>query len=278
MTKALGRIAARVAAVATLGAVLAAVTVLVLVPRAIHGTAMTVLTGSMAPTIPVGSVIIDEPVDPRTLHVGDVATYQVAPGNALYITHRIIKIDNAKTPALFTFKGDANNGPDMHPIPATAVRAKVLFHVPYLGAIRDLLHTRSGLSGIGMLLLIGYALAQLVGWNRDRRLKRETDQSPPASGPVVQMLLVTLAPHIHGSIPGLASFAGPIGHVVVGEDSPITYVLCGRPDELDAAEHNLATLEPLAMQRSDLLELPAMWVAATHSTGRASEMASTHAA
>src|SRR5581483_4069860 len=168
------RWAVRLFLVAGLGLVGFALVVLLVLPRATHSEALTVLTGSMTPKIPVGSVVIDRPVDPGTLHVGDIATYQKAPGEAEYITHRIIKIDTSKTPAMFTFKGDANRGPDIDPVPATAIRGKVWFHVPYLGAIRDALRTKGGLAGIGMVLLGAYALVQLAGVLKDRRRKSGT--------------------------------------------------------------------------------------------------------
>ena len=171
----------RLLLLAVLGSVLFAVAVLTIIPRATHGTALTVLTGSMTPKIPVGSVVIDRPVDPGTLHVGDVATYQKEPGKDEYITHRILKIDASKTPVIFTFKGDANRGPDIKAVPATAIRGKVWFHVPYLGSIRDAMHTKGGLAGIAMLLLAGYALYQGAGALRDRRGPRApiaTNTSP----------------------------------------------------------------------------------------------------
>lgn len=161
--------AARLAAGLVLGLVAFALVVLIVIPRATHGTAMTVLTGSMTPGIPVGSVVIDRPVDPGTLHVGDIATYQKTPGKAEYITHRIVKIDPSKSPTEFTFKGDANRGPDITPVPATAIRGKVWFHVPYLGSIRDAIQTKGGLAGIAMVLLAGYALFQLAGAYKDRK-------------------------------------------------------------------------------------------------------------
>src|SRR3569833_203769 len=65
--------------------VAAAITVVIVLPRASNGAALTVLTGSMTPTIPVGSVVIVRPVDPQTLEVGDIATYQVTPGQDVYI-------------------------------------------------------------------------------------------------------------------------------------------------------------------------------------------------
>ena len=160
---------ARTISALLLGLVMLAMGVLIVIPRATHGTALTVLTGSMTPGIPIGSIVIDRPVDPGTLHVGDIATYQVAPGKADYITHRIVKIDTATTPVTFTFKGDANRGPDMRPVPATAIRGKVWFHLPYLGAVRDAMHTKGGLAGAGMLVLAVYALFQLVGGLKDRR-------------------------------------------------------------------------------------------------------------
>jgi hypothetical protein len=103
------------------------------------------------------------------LHVGDVATYQKTAGKAEYITHRIVKIDASATPTMFTFKGDANRGADIAPVPATAIRGRVWFHVPYLGAIRDALHTKGGLAGVAMLLLAGYALVQAGAAVMDRQ-------------------------------------------------------------------------------------------------------------
>lgn len=193
----------RVLLIAVLALLAFAVAVLIVIPRATHGVAMSVLTGSMTPKIPVGSIVIDRPVDPGTLHVGDIATYQKAAGKAEYITHRIVKIDTTKSPVMFTFKGDANRGPDIAPVPATAIRGKVWFHVRYLGAIRDALHTRGGLAGLGMLGLAGYAVAMIVSARKERgsmghesgagpTSQTESDeQAPSPPGPRI-MILATL--------------------------------------------------------------------------------------
>jgi signal peptidase len=179
------RLLARAAATLVLGAVLFAVAVLVVIPKATHGTALTVLTGSMTPRIPVGSIVIDRPVDPGTLHVGDIATYQKAPGKAEYITHRIVAINTKTTPTTFTFKGDANRGPDITPVPATAIRGKVWFHLPYLGAARDSLHTRGGIEGVAMLALLVFAAYQLRGWRADRRHPPSAASTPVTPAQVV---------------------------------------------------------------------------------------------
>jgi signal peptidase len=153
--------------------IVAAAGVLIVAPRLVHGTALTVLTGSMTPKLPVGSVVIDRPVDPGTLHVGDIATYQKAPGVAEYITHRIVAINTHSDPVSFTFKGDANRGPDPTPVPATAIRGKVWFDVPYLGGIRDSIQgggLRAWLLAIVIAALLIFAGRQVRSALRDRRL------------------------------------------------------------------------------------------------------------
>jgi signal peptidase len=159
----------RIFLLGVVGLIFAAATIVTVLPRATHGAALTVLTGSMTPKIPVGSIVLVKPVDPGTLHVGDVATYQKAPGQAEYITHRIVAINTATTPTTFTFKGDANRGPDINPVPATAIRGKVWFSVPYLGSIRDAVHTKGMVMLLGLIALIGYALVQLTSGLRERR-------------------------------------------------------------------------------------------------------------
>jgi signal peptidase len=153
--------------------VAAALAVLVVLPRASHGVALTVLTGSMEPGIPTGSTVLVRPVDPLTLHVGDVATYQKEPGKLELITHRVQGIQQTKRGTEFIFKGDANNTADADPVPASMVRGKVWFHVPYLGEVHDGLHGKGGVALLGMLVLGGYAIVQLAGALKDRRRPRD---------------------------------------------------------------------------------------------------------
>ena len=179
-TRWLGRLTLLAFALLVLGSIVVAV----ILPRATHGTALTVWTGSMTPEISVGSIVVVRPVDPSTLRVGDVATYQVAPDQRAFITHRIIDVNHTTSPVQFTFKGDANPGPDVNPVPAGAIRGKVWFHVPYLGAIRDALHGKGGISLVAMLVLAGYAMTQLSGAFKDRKKRAgiiDTGVSPMAS-------------------------------------------------------------------------------------------------
>jgi signal peptidase I len=149
--------------------VVAAVTIVVIIPRATHGQAMTVLSGSMTPGIPVGSIVVVRPVDPMELRVGDVATYQAVPDRPVFITHRLFAISTVGGQTQFTFKGDANRVPDVKPVVAGQIRGELWFHVAYLGGIRDELKSGAGKLFILTVLLGGYALMQLAEGLRERR-------------------------------------------------------------------------------------------------------------
>ena len=169
LVRVLLRAVSRVLAVVLAVLVAAAVVVVAVLPRVTDGVAMTVLTGSMSPEIPPGSVVLVRPVDPSTLEVGDVATYQAEEGKAVFITHRIAAVDTSTSPTTYTFKGDANRGADLDPVVPDQIRGEVWIHVPYLGTIRDTLHGGTGLTLVAALLLAGYALTQLAAGVRERR-------------------------------------------------------------------------------------------------------------
>lgn len=69
---------------------------------------LTVLTGSMSPTIPAGSVVFVTPTSPTTLRVGDVITYQAPLEDQRVVTHRITEIRNPGAHPVVVTKGDAN--------------------------------------------------------------------------------------------------------------------------------------------------------------------------
>lgn len=168
------RVARRAAVVAARGltrlvlaglvaAIVGALVVVAVLPRTTDAVAMTVLTGSMTPTIPAGSMILVRPVDPGTLQVGDIATYQEQEGVDTYITHRVVGVRERAGETRYVFQGDANPGPDLQAVRPGAVRGEVWFHVPYLGSTKESLGGPAGVGLLAMLLLAGFALTQLVG-------------------------------------------------------------------------------------------------------------------
>ncbi|PPF62298.1 S26 family signal peptidase [Clavibacter michiganensis] len=78
---------------------------------------VTFATGSMAPTIPTGSLALVREVPASELEVGQVVTLQRG-GERLPITHRIIAIEpdpNVPTGRIVSMQGDANTIPDLFP-------------------------------------------------------------------------------------------------------------------------------------------------------------------
>ena len=130
--------------------VLLALAVVLIVPVILGYTELAVLTGSMQPTIPVGSLIYVKEVEPSTLQVGDVVTYQLE-GDTM-VTHRVVET-NPNEGYVIT-QGDANEDPDGQ-ITFDRIVGKMDFHLPYLGYISMNIRTQTGIFAIcGTLIVI----------------------------------------------------------------------------------------------------------------------------
>jgi len=73
---------------------------------------VTVLTGSMRPQMPAGSMAVLVPVSPASVKVGDVITYQAPIADHRVVTHRVVKIVEPGPHPVVSTKGDANVSPD----------------------------------------------------------------------------------------------------------------------------------------------------------------------
>ena len=100
---------------------------LLIIPKLMGYEEMAVLTGSMEPKYPVGTLIFVKEADPNTLEVGDVITYHLDSNTV--VTHRIVEID--KEGQTVTTKGDANNANDGNPVPYSEIVGKEHFKIPY---------------------------------------------------------------------------------------------------------------------------------------------------
>lgn len=111
--------------------------------------ALSVLTGSMRPAIPQGSLVIIHTVLPAELHPGDVVTYRSLGNVHQTITHRIVTVRVKAGTTYLVTKGDANSGPDPE-IVAGRVVGRVTYHVPVLGSLLQLAN-----HPLGVFLLVG---------------------------------------------------------------------------------------------------------------------------
>lgn len=104
---------------------------LIAIPGFLGWQQMTVLTGSMYPEIPIGSMVYIEQTDPKNLTEGDVITFEDSKGET--ITHRVV--NNRTVEGKITTKGDANEQEDIEAVSYSDVIGKVAFVAPGLGDI-----------------------------------------------------------------------------------------------------------------------------------------------
>jgi signal peptidase len=107
----------------------------------------TVRSGSMAPAINVGDVVVTAPVDAGDIKVGDVISFH-SPNGGVLICHRVISVD--RTAGFVQTKGDANEDPDWFTVPYSKVTGRVVADVPLLGFVLSFL---TSMYGIGVTVM-----------------------------------------------------------------------------------------------------------------------------
>jgi signal peptidase len=134
------------------------------VPAVTGATALTVLSGSMEPTLPVGSTVVVRPQPAAQIAVDDVITFtdhDVETGAPRTVTHRVIAVEPGVGGPTFRTKGDANEAPDPGLVEAADVRGVQWYVVPFVGLVKDRLFSRIGLFftvGLALLVLAAHLL------------------------------------------------------------------------------------------------------------------------
>ena len=91
-----------------------------------------VVTGSMEPAIPVGSLLISQDMPIGDIQVGDVVNFRSRePGMfGIIITHRVIGVhQNGDGQIFLETKGDANQYPDGHLVDENYLIGKTVFYI-----------------------------------------------------------------------------------------------------------------------------------------------------
>jgi signal peptidase len=123
-----------------------------------------VYSGSMRPTLGVGSLAVDRVVDARTVRVGDVITFDDPYVKGRLVTHRVAQIVPTKHGLAYRTKGDANAARDPWAVRLTGNVGRVAFHVPLAGYVLYYAHTREvrgALIAIVAVLLLLAALRRI---------------------------------------------------------------------------------------------------------------------
>ena len=127
-----------------LGATLGVVVIAVLLPLAIFLTSswllgwqlLSVLTGSMQPTYPVGSLLVVGQIDAAAVEPGMAIVFHDPSEPDRVVVHRVVGVADGPTLAFVT-QGDANPARDPNIVPARLVGGHVLWSITHLGTAME---------------------------------------------------------------------------------------------------------------------------------------------
>lgn len=125
-----------------------------------------VLTSSMSPKIPAGSLVIVREVNPNLLEKGDVITFTK---NNETVTHRVSAIEDER----FVTKGDRNQLVDYLPVEAEEINGKVIFSLPYLGRFGEIIQTPRGMLALILTILQLLLLLEMITLIRELLAERQ---------------------------------------------------------------------------------------------------------
>lgn len=120
-----------------------------------------VLSGSMEPTLSVGDLLVVRAQ--RSYEVGDMVVYQ---SGRTPVVHRIVSAEDDT----FTTRGDANNTNDA-PIPATAVKGRVILTIPKVGSLLWTLK-----SPAAMIAMLAVAILLVEGSFYSQKAEKEKEK------------------------------------------------------------------------------------------------------
>lgn len=142
------------------------------VPRFFGITPDIVLSGSMEPSIPTGSIcFVDREADKYEIETDDVISYRLS--NGTLVLHRVIGFDENGN---YITKGDANDNEDFYPISPESFVGKAVFTIPYIGYIAEQLQHRSSM--ILLLTFIGmFTFLKVVNIASNINKKKEKEEA-----------------------------------------------------------------------------------------------------
>jgi signal peptidase len=123
-------------------ALLSPILICLVAPFFVGGFFSVIMSGSMEPAIPVGSIVVVKKVNPEDVKVGDVIAFETGESRTM---HRVI--DKVVEDGSFHFKtqGDANEDPDPWIVKPEDVSGALLLTIPYYGYLLHFAGTPLGL-------------------------------------------------------------------------------------------------------------------------------------
>lgn len=196
------RIFATVGGILSVGLLLAVLfiaSLAIVIPTIAGAVPLTVLSNSMAPTMPVGSLAIVRPTMPTLTEVaqalepaeideinrideirpGDVIVFAPRANEEMLIIHRVLTVEvNSAGQRTFTTQGDNNSGID-DPVAGHQVRAVLWYHLPWLGYVNNSVDpdTRRTIGIVAAGIAFAWAAVHFARALRPRPRRRTTSGS-----------------------------------------------------------------------------------------------------
>ncbi len=115
-----------------------------------------VLSGSMEPEMPVGSLIYVHEEKPEDIEEQDIIAFYSSLEESGIITHRVVK--NNIVSGTFITKGDANDKEDPVLIPYDNFIGRVIKTVPYVGKVLTCMTSMYGKIAAASIVVLGVVL------------------------------------------------------------------------------------------------------------------------
>src|SRR5260221_670938 len=135
-----------------------------------------IVSGSMEPKLPVGSMIYTRPAKVENLQKGDVVTFLWRGDGVekpIIITHRIDEVVHQGAELLFRTKGDTNKEADTRLVAAKDVMAKYAWQLPYLGYLSYFAQQPLGFVLLILLPSVALIVAEILELAEYRRKQEE---------------------------------------------------------------------------------------------------------
>lgn len=140
------------------------------VPRLFGYQIYAVISGSMEPALPIGSLVYIQGVEPAEVKEGDVIAFYGAGEGGAVVTHRVL--ENRTLMGEFVTKGDANPQEDLAPVPYARYIGTAAHSIPGVGALAEFLTGPKGKAAAGGVIAAAVAL-QLLASAAERTGRRE---------------------------------------------------------------------------------------------------------
>lgn len=127
-----------------------------------------IISDSMEPEIPTGSVIYVKKTNPEEVQKDDIITFTVSADNQNVATHRVV-LNDIENQEFYT-KGDNNEEMDTNTVSYSNLLGTVSLCIPYLGYFYKILVSFYGMMLCGILLITSIVLWYLVSqWKKETK-------------------------------------------------------------------------------------------------------------